>query len=157
MPRFVHRFAVIEAVLFDGTPTSAMACAKAMGKSVKLSVNGDAVTLSIGRRKVESGQWIIPGKHPQCMSAEEFDKEYLAIDPAPVAAKPVTPPFAPAVRIEGEIESGDVIRDPILAGSTEDEDLDVLDIEGGMAICDSAWGEKRIPLARAILVRKGAA
>lgn len=171
MPRFVRKSSIIDAVLFDGSMKSAMECATLIGKAVKISIDGDLVKLSIGRRNInpQGGVWIVKTKDkPWIMGAEAFAERFEPLSGteqagmrseffAGFAATPQTIAAGIPVAAPGDIEDGDFIID---TGSEErDLELEVMefDRENHVYVCDSVWGEKRVPAFRAVLLRKGMA
>lgn len=153
MPRFVNRFRIFEAIYFDGSLESGAACVRALGKTARLSAEGDKFILSIGRSRVKPLSWVIPGKPPRVMAADVFADLHVRIDEAKPVEEPAPKPTLADLRgIVSAIFEDDTIRDP--DSKHPDDELTVIEITANHYLCDGSWGDVKVPKGRAILVRK---
>ncbi len=151
MTRYVDRKYVVRAVQFDGSDVSALAAIKEIGGDLTLCSNGGELVLSLSKCRVMKGDWVL---HRQgnnvAIPAQEFAETYTPIDesPAPRAAPPVVFPGVPA----GSFTEGDHV---IEIGDFTKDKLTILEIDNGILVCDSPWGEKRLAPSKVRLIESG--
>lgn len=160
MPQFIRKADVVSACLYDGSADAAIECVRAIGKPLTLTFDDGKPVLSYGKQQIEPGRWVaIRDGSVSLWPREAFEEEFQAIG-GPACTPDKTPSPVPVVVSEpparGLIAEGDVIRD---RDDPEALELEVLewDKDNQQWICDSVWGQKEVPFARAVILRKGPA
>lgn len=141
MSQFADRKHVVTAIKFDGSDASALAIVKAFGSGVAMSAKDGAITLTLSRRRnVHPGQYVFRrGDLVTALTEDKFAERYVPIASAMLAQAIAVnfPPPSPADRL-GEFVVGMSITE--IGGNSEE--MEILDIEDGVLICDSHWGVK---------------
>lgn len=156
MPQFIRKADVVSACLYDGSADAAIECVRAIGKPLTLTFDDGKPVLSYGKQQIEPGRWVaIRDGSVSLWPQEAFEAEFQSIG-ATTPAAPVIPASPPRVEHRDHPAEGDIIRD---RDDPEALELEVLewDKDNQQWICDSVWGQKEVPFARAVILRKGPA
>lgn len=151
MLQYADRKHVVTAIQFDGTDASALAILKEFGSDVAMSAKGGAIVLTLSRRRdVAVGSFVFKrGDLVTALTEEKFAERFIQIGPTVSPAIASSFPPAPASPVLanriGEFAEGMHVTE----NGGDGEVMEILEIEGEILICDSAWGEKKLHHSRA--------